>query len=280
MPRKRLGQHFLTDRSVAGRIVRAARIASDSTVVEIGPGRGALTGQLAASAGRLIVIEIDPDLANSLREKYADNERVEVVEADARRVSPSDLPGIGAEGDYTLIGNLPYYAATPIIRNFLESNRPPDSMVVMVQREVAAEMAAEPGRMSMLSLAVQVYADVEKLLDVPPDAFSPPPKVTSSVLRLTPLSAPRVEFEDAGDFFTLVKAGFKRPRKQLHNSLGDGLNIPATDARALLETAGIDTVRRPATVVLGEWEALHEAWVGAGRPQVTPGTPRLRAARA
>ena len=272
MARRRLGQHFLTDQSYVGRIIRAARIGGSSTVVEIGPGRGALTGQLAGSAGRLIVIEIDHDLAEALREKYADRSHVEVVEADARHVDVISLPGLGSLA-YTLVGNLPYFAASPIIRNFLESAHPPESMVVMVQREVANDMQATPGDMSLLSVAVQLYADVEKLFDVPPAAFRPPPRVVSSVVRLTPLGRPRVSFASADDFFKLVKAGFKSPRKQLHNALSTGLNIPPADSRRLLEVASIDSSRRSATVSIAEWECLYQAWVSANRPFNAPHLP-------
>jgi 16S rRNA (adenine1518-N6/adenine1519-N6)-dimethyltransferase len=272
MARRRLGQHFLIDQSYVGQIIRAARIGGSSTVVEIGPGRGALTGQLSGSAGRLIVIEFDPDLADALREKYADRPHVVVVEADARRVDVSSLPGLESVV-YTLVGNLPYYAASPIIRNFLESAHPPESMVVMVQREVANDMVADPGEMSLLSVAVQLYADVEKLFDVPPAAFRPPPKVVSSVVRLVPLARPRVNFDSADDFFRLVKAGFKSPRKQLHNSLSTGLNIPPADGRKLLQVASIESSRRSATLSIAEWDCLYRAWVAADRPFNAPHLP-------
>lgn len=272
MPRRRLGQHFLTDQSYVGRIIRAARIGGSSTVVEIGPGRGALTGQLAGAAGRLIVVEIDPDLVSALEDRYGQRDNVDVVASDARTVDVSSLPNINS-ATYTLVGNLPYYAASPIIRNFLESPHPPESMVVMIQREVADEMQAMPGDMSLLSIAVQLYADVEKLFDVPPSAFRPPPKVTSSVVRLTPLDEPRISFSSPQDFFTLVRAGFRSPRKQLHNCLSTGLNIPPADTRTLLETADIESSRRPATLALREWEALYKAWVEAGRPSNAPHLP-------
>lgn len=273
MARQRLGQNFLTDRAVAGRIIRAAAVTSKSTVLEVGPGKGALTNQLASSAGTLTVVEFDPALAFELKQRFAGNEKVDVVEADARTVDPDSLPLIAGR-NYTLVANLPYYAATPITRNFLESEQPPERMVVMVQREVANDMQAEPGDMSMLSLAVQVYAGVQVLFEVPPDAFTPRPKVTSSVIQLTPRAEPLIAPEQQQDFFRVAKAGFKAPRKQLHNSLATGLNIDTSLAKSLIEAAGIDSERRPATVSIQEWKDILESWLKAGKPFVVHGTSR------
>ncbi len=279
MSRQRLGQNFLTDRAVAGRIIRSASVTSTSTVLEVGPGKGALTHQLAASAGTLTVVEVDPALALELRERFAGNKNVDVVEADARTVDPDSLPLIIGR-EYTLIANLPYYAATPIVRNFLESEQPPARMVVMVQREVANEMQAEPGEMSMLSIAVQVYAESRTLFTVLPDAFTPRPKVTSAVIELTPRTEPLVASEQRHDFFKLAKAGFRAPRKQLHNSLASGLNIDTALARSIIGNAGIDSERRPATISIAEWQGLLTAWAEAGKPYVVHGTSRKQRAEA
>lgn len=280
---QRLGQNFLTDRAVAGRIIRSAKVGPGSTVLEVGPGRGALTHQLAASlaesGGTLTVVEFDSALVSELRERFVDNKHVDVVEADARAVDSDELPLVAGRS-YTLVANLPYYAATPIIRNFLESNHPPLRMVVMVQREVANEMQAEPGEMSMLSLAVQVYSDVRVLFDVPPEAFTPRPKVTSSVLELTPRPEPLVAVEQGENFFKLAKAGFKAPRKQLHNSLAGGLNIDVPLAKSLVESAEIDSERRPATLSIAEWKSLFASWDAAGKPFVVHGTSRRKRAEA
>ncbi len=279
MARRRLGQNFLTDRAIAGRIIRAASIDSSSTVLEIGPGKGALTHQMAATAGTLTVIEFDSLLVEVLREKLVGNKNVDVVEADGRTVDPDSLPLVTGR-DYTLVANLPYYAATPIIRNFLESEQPPERMVVMVQREVANEMQAEPGDMSMLSIAVQVYAETKLLFTVPPEAFTPKPKVTSAVIELKPRSEALVAREDRADFFKLAKAGFKAPRKQLHNSMATGLNIDSALARSIIKEAGIDSERRPATVSIDEWKDLLASWKDAGKPFVVHGTSRKERAAA
>lgn len=273
MPPQRLGQNFLTDGSVAGRIFRSAKVSSSTFVLEVGPGRGALTFQLATAAAHLTVIEFDHDLAEVLRQRFADSATVDVIEADARLVDPAALPHIG-DRPYVFVANLPYYAANPIMRNFLESSHPPESMVVMVQREVARDMLAAPGEMSMLSLAIQVYAEGEILFDVPPSAFTPRPKIHSSVLRLKPRQHPLVNAEKRDDFFRVCKAGFKAPRKQLHNSLGRGLNIDVPLARSIIESAGVDSGRRPATLSIDEWKAVLAAWYEAGKPFVVHGTSR------
>ncbi len=275
MSPQRLGQNFLTDRSVAGRIVRSAKITSESSVLEVGPGKGALTHQLAASSGTLTVVEFDSALAETLRDRFTGNKHVDVVEADARTVDPDELPLILGR-TYTLVANLPYYAATPITRNFLEASNPPERMVVMVQREVARDMQAEPGEMSMLSLAVQVYAEASVLFEVPPEAFTPRPKVTSAVIELTPRAEPLISKDSQKEFFKLARAGFKAPRKQLHNSLAGGLNIDVPLARSLVESAGIDTERRPATLSIPEWNSLFSTWEEAGRPFVVHGTSRRK----
>jgi 16S rRNA (adenine1518-N6/adenine1519-N6)-dimethyltransferase len=264
VPRK-LGQHFLADGHIAARTVRAARIEAGEAVVEIGPGRGALTHVLTDTGlGRLVLVEVDPELAASLRTGYAGDPRVSVVEADARSVDFSALP-LPADAPYKAVGNLPYYAASPIIRALLESPRPPALIVAMVQREVAREMGAAPGALGLLSVAVQVYAGVELLFDVPPSAFRPPPKVTSTVVRLTPFPVPLFE-GSAGSFFAVVKAGFRAPRKQMRNSLALGLTIELAQASEVLAQAGIEATRRPSTLSIGEWNSLHRAWLAAGLP--------------
>jgi 16S rRNA (adenine1518-N6/adenine1519-N6)-dimethyltransferase len=149
-------------------------------------------------------------------------------------------------------------------------------MVIMVQREVANDMAANPGDMSLLSLAIQVYSTVEPIVDAAPSCFNPPPKVYSTVIKLKPTQETRINFESADDFFKLAKCGFKSPRKQLHNSLSDGLFITLDDARAIVEETGFETSRRPATLSLDDWQILYDVWVKAGRPKQVQGSVRRK----
>ena len=263
MPPRRLGQHFLVDDAVVDRIVNAAGIESGEVVVEIGPGRGALTEGLERCAERLVLVELDRDLAAGLERRYGSFDGVSVLHGDARYLETGDIPGISG-CPYAVVGNLPYYAASPIIRNFIEAESPPDRMVTMVQREIAQKMCAPAGRKSLLSVAVQLYADVDMLFDVAPGAFRPPPKVTSTVIEIQPLGRTRVPLESVDGFFEIVKGGFSQPRKQLRNSLSNGLGVSAATLDDLWERADIDPARRPATLSLKEWANLYRA--GRGVP--------------
>ncbi len=265
MPPRRLGQHFLVDDEVVDRIVNAAGIDCGEVVVEIGPGRGALTEGLLRQAERLVLIELDRNLAAGLERRYGSFDGVSVLNEDARHVDIGDIPGILGR-PYAVVGNLPYYAASPIIRNFIEAENPPDRMVTMVQREIAEKMCAPAGRKSLLSVAVQLYADVDMLFDVAPGSFRPPPKVTSTVIELQPLGRTRVPLESVDGYFEIVKAGFSQPRKQLRNSLSNGLGLAAASLDDLWERADIDPARRPATLSLDEWATLYRA--GRGMPIV------------
>ena len=257
--RARLGQNFLADRRVARRIVQAAGVGPDDHILEIGPGRGALTGDLAARAARLVAVELDADLARELRAKIADRSNVRVITEDALAFDPR--PHFAEDRPYKIVANLPYYAATPIIRRFIAFDNPrPDSLTVMVQREVAESIAAAPGRMTFLTVAVRLYADARVLFAVPPRAFRPAPKVASAVIRIEPRAAPAIPPNAADDFLAFAAAGFRAPRKRIRNSLRHGLNAPAADIDAILKSANINPARRPAELGMEEWTALYAAW--------------------
>ncbi len=254
MPRRALAQHFLADQGVLHRILQAADLSLKDTVVEVGPGRGALTRELVRRVGRVVAVEIDSELAASLAPNLGYPPNLTVLEADARTVD------LGAYNDYKVVANLPYYAANPIVRRFLEAEHKPLLMVVTVQKEVAESMVAPPGRMSLLSVGVQLYGVPRIVFTVPPGAFRPPPKVDSAVVRIDVLPRPAVEMDDVTEFFRLVQAGFAAPRKQIRNSLALGLKLPAKEAGEILERAGIEPQRRPATLDLEEWAALHRTY--------------------
>ena len=260
--KKSLGQHFLVDRRVRGRIVEAADLAPDDTVVEIGPGRGFLTKALAERAGRVVAVELDGALVESLEDTLRGSENVEIVEGDARTVDIDEL--LGSQCEYKVVANLPYYAATRIVRRFLEAQRSPKSLVVMVQREVGLEMTAQPGKMGLLSVSTQVYGRARIVASVRPSAFRPPPNVVSAVVRIDVREEPSVRFESADCFFGLVKAGFSAPRKQMRNSLRHGLGVCADEATALLHGAGIAPERRAQTLSVEEWGSLYREYVSVG----------------
>lgn len=242
-----------------GKIVDAAELSSDDTVLEIGPGRGFLTKALAEHAGRVIAVELDGNLIERLREKVAEYSNVEIVEGDGREIDIDIL--VGANADYKVVANLPYYAATPIVRRFLEAMHKPRLLVVMVQREVAREMTAEPGKMGILSVATQVYGKPRIVTSVPPKAFRPSPNVTSAVIRIDVYDEPAVEFETPDEFFRVVKAGFSAPRKQMHNNLKRELDMDSDEVMALLRNAGIEQTRRAQTLSISEWGRLYHEFV-------------------
>ena len=254
-PRKALGQHFLVGQGVLVRILKAAEIGEEDMVVEVGPGLGMLTRRLAQQAKRVITVEMDRGLAEALEQELSSYENLEVVCADGREVAVEEMVG---EEPYKLVANLPFYAASPILRRFLESGRPPVRAVVMVQREVARRMVAKPGDMSLVSVGTQLYGHPKIVGYVPPSAFYPQPKVTSAIVRIDVYPRPAVDLDDRDAFFALVRAGFSAPRKQLRNALGQGLGIPPKEAGALLESSGIDPRRRPETVSLEEWGVLYQ----------------------
>lgn len=254
----RLGQNFLIDRNVARRIVAAASIQPDDEVLEIGPGRGALTRLLVARASRVVAVELDEVLAADLPERLADGSSLTVVCQDALEFDPADH----LDGPYTVVANLPYYVATAIVRRFLTVSPKPSEMIVMVQREVADNMTAVPGRMGLLSVMVQLYSSATTLFTVPPRAFRPRPKVASAVVRLRPYLEPSISVGDTDGFIEFVAAGFRAPRKQVHNSLSLGLKTQADTVLASLSSAEIEGSRRPATLSLDEWGALYSAWLG------------------
>lgn len=241
------------------KIVAAADLTAATTVIEVGPGPGALTKELARDSGRLIAVELDRRFAARLREQFEVFKRVRIVEGDVLTLPPRWILSIGEADEraaYVVVGNLPYNAGAAILRHFLESDAPPTHMVVMLQREVAASIAAEPGDLGVLGVGVQVFAEVRRLFNVPPGAFNPPPKVVSTVLRLDVRDEPLVPRDEQDRFFRTVRAGFSTPRKQLRNSLANGLNREVTDLASAFEEAGIDATRRPEELTIEEWLRL------------------------
>ena len=251
---KALGQHFLIDSRVRRRILAAADLAPGDLVVEIGPGRGFLTRSLVRQAGKVVAVELDETLAGRLSDAYSTQPNVEIVAADARGMDIGSLVG---RSEYKVVANLPYYAANPILRGFLEADRKPSVMVVMLQREVAKVITAEPGKMGLFSVAVQVYGRPRMVCSVPPRAFKPPPKVTSAVVRIDVYPEPAARRGVGEGFFRLVRAGFSAPRKQIRNSLSAGLQSSPAAVDAMLLESGIEPRRRAQTLTIEEWRRLY-----------------------
>jgi 16S rRNA (adenine1518-N6/adenine1519-N6)-dimethyltransferase len=229
----------------------------------VGSGRGVLTQGLAQAAGRVISVEIDEALCEQIRLRLAPYPNVTIVCGDILALPPEELLArADAAPPYVVVANLPYYIASAVLRRFLEAQTPPQRLIVMVQAEVAESMAAQPGHMSLLSVATQFYAQARILFYVPPRAFRPPPKVRSAVVHLDVRPQPAVAVDDREAFFRLVRAGFAAPRKQLRNVLALGLGLESGAAGALLAAAAIDPQRRAQTLAIEEWARLYEAWRG------------------
>jgi len=254
--RKTLGQHFLNDRRILGRIVDGLALVGTEVVIEIGPGRGALTELLVERAGHVVAIEYDRALAELLRQKYAGNERVTIVERDVLEVSFGDL----AKGPYVLAGNVPYYITTPIVFQGLTRPRP-ERAVYLVQREVAERIVAAPGdrEYGALSANVQAVASAELLFRVPRGAFQPPPKVDSAVLRITPRSDPAILPDEEETFRTFVVGAFGFRRKQMRRVLREMWSLDAAQADQILVKARVDAEVRPETLSPADFAKLLRA---------------------
>lgn len=300
-PTRGMGQNFLVDAVALDAIVGAAELTGDDLAVEVGPGLGVLTWELTRRAGHTVAVELDKRLAARLHDEFAGTP-LTIIQADVLRVTPGELLqtvdggrwtveriqetlDVGrwtVESDaerstpstvhrppsYKLISNLPYAITAPVLRHFLEAERPPDLSVVLVQWEVALRITAAPGDLSMLAHAVQLYAEPELIARVPAASFFPVPAVDSAVLRLRRRPRLAVEVDDVKRLFRVIKAGFLQPRKQLGNALPGGLaalgvRLERETALAALQAAGVDPMRRAETLTLGEWAALYGALAGA-----------------
>lgn len=260
-PKKRLGQHFLIDEAILDTIVVAAELSPADIVIEVGPGLGVLTGELARRAGKVIAVELDTRLASLLKHRLACLPNVNVINADILKVSASQL--LEGKSDYKVVANLPYYITSPILRHFVEASPKPSLMVVMVQKEVGNAIVAGPGEMSLLAVSLQVYSKPKIVSYVPSQSFYPPPKVDSAIVRFDLLPEPAVKVADINGFFQVVKCGFSSPRKQLHNSLAQGMGVKPAEVALLLERAGIESQRRAETLSLEEWARLYEVWAAS-----------------
>jgi 16S rRNA (adenine1518-N6/adenine1519-N6)-dimethyltransferase len=253
-PKKGLGQNFLVEEAALRRIVTAADLTESDTVLEIGPGLGALTRHLAVAAGRVVAVELDDRFIPVLREQLAGVSNVELIEGDILALDPAALVG----GPYKVVANLPYYITAAVLRHLLESTPRPELMVLTVQLEVAQRLTAQPGEMSLLAISVQYYGPVRQVARIKAGSFYPRPEVDSAVVRVDLDRDPPLTGPDERCFFRVVRAGFSQRRKQLRNSLKAGLGLPAKEIEAALAAAGIDPRRRAETLSLDEWGKLAQ----------------------
>ena len=242
--------------------------------MEIGPGLGVLTKELAGQAGWVTAVEIDSKLAAILRQTLAPFDNITIINDDILSIDLADLlqehrarfpVAISSPFKYKVVANLPYYITSPVLRHFLEASVKPQIMVVMVQKEVAEAIVARPGQMSVLSIRVQFYGAPTIVSYVPARCFYPAPEVDSAILRVNVYPQPVVPVTNEQSFFELVRAGFSASRKQIGNSLAQGLGLPKTETLSLLEEASISPRRRAETLTLVEWAWLWQVCTRGGK---------------
>jgi 16S rRNA (adenine1518-N6/adenine1519-N6)-dimethyltransferase len=263
-PRKRLGQSFLEDMNIIRRIVALADPAGDETVVEIGAGLGSMTEELAKRAGRVIALEVDQRLVGVLRERFTEQDRVEVLQMDVLKYDfSSACPG----GRIKVVGNIPYHISSPILFRLLDFRRSISLMILMFQKELADRITAPPGTKDygIPSVLVARYTRATCELMVPPTCFYPAPDVVSSVLRITVRQEPHLS--DEALFAKIVRAAFTQRRKTLWNNLRH-IGIPEEMVGRMFAGSGIDRTRRAETLSLEEFSLLTTAWIESGADKV------------
>ncbi|MEX2043652.1 MAG: 16S rRNA (adenine(1518)-N(6)/adenine(1519)-N(6))-dimethyltransferase RsmA [Patescibacteria group bacterium] len=258
--KKSLGQHWLADRGAVEKVVDAAGLTGKETVVEVGAGPGVLTPLLAERAKRVIAVELDRTLIPKLEKAVAGHDNVEIRQADILDVDSAELRK--DLGPYHVVGNVPYYITSKIIRHFLETPDRPVSMTLTIQAEVAERICALPPKMSVLAVSVQLYGKPRIAGRIPAKAFRPPPDVDSAILRIEDIAQSESDLDrtldgvSASAVFSFVRAGFSEKRKQLHNTLARNLNLSHEQANALLREAAIDPNRRAETLSVEDWVTL------------------------
>jgi len=267
IPKRRFGQNFLVDQDAVDRIINAVAPDASETIIEIGPGRGALTSKLLQRAGRVVAIEFDRDLIPQLRAQFSSAPNLELIEADALDVDFCEViePATVAR----VVANLPYNIATAVLQRLIEQRRCISDMTLMLQREVVDRVTAPAGssERGFLSVLVETYCEAEKLFDVPPTAFRPAPKVWSTVVRLRVRSRIAVEVKDEQLLWKIVSAGFAQRRKTILNNLREApeeiqeLLKKRGGASIVLCDAGIPPLRRAETLELEEWALMVNAMV-------------------
>ena len=277
-PSKLMGQNFLIDRRVMLKIIESAQLSHNDTVLEVGPGIGNLTQELAKRAKQVIAVEKDKKMMEILKETLKGYQNIEITNKDILKLSITNYPthnamhsvAGGQLSSYKIVANIPYYLTSPLIRKFLESDRPPREMILMVQKEVAQRICSKPPNMSLLAVSIQFYADPKIVSYVKKESFWPRPKVDSAILKIVhrmQKSSIRKSFYELmtfdgtnkigrEKFFKIVKAGFAQPRKQLANNLSKALKKDRSQISKWLIANGINPEQRAETLSLSNWKDL------------------------
>lgn len=254
-PKKSLGQNFLFDENVLARIVDTAVLTTTDTILEIGPGLGALTKLLAERVQQVTAVELDDRFLPILQKELANYDNVTLIHGDILEQNPETL----FNEPYKVVANVPYYITGAILRHLLTAAQKPTTMVLTVQKEVAERMTAVPPNMSLLSVSTQFYGRSERITTIKAGAFWPRPDVDSAVIKIDLYDERPLPFNEENAFFTLVKAGFSQKRKQLHNNLRQ-LDLDRNQVADLLQATNIDGRRRAQTLTIEEWIALYKIW--------------------
>lgn len=255
--KKSLGQNFLNNPDIIEKIIEKSNLNTDDVVLEIGPGDGALTKSLIKNSGKVIAFEIDTDLIQSLEDQFTNADNFELINQDIRKINLPQFLIDNRVDKYKVIANLPYYITSFIIRFFLETVHPPSEIIFMVQKEVAERIVAQPGKMSILSVAVQYYGEPEYLFTVTAENFTPIPKVDSAVIRISNIQRTnkRNKIEDKL-FFQLVKSGFSAKRKTLVNNLSNSLHLSKIDVIQKIKKINLDQNVRAQELSINDWQKL------------------------
>ena len=260
-PKKSLGQNFLIEPAGLNKVIDAAQLQAEDEVLEIGAGLGSLTYLLAQSVRQVVAVEIDKAVLPPLREALTNFENVQIIEGDILEKNPDEL----MQGkDYVVVANIPYYISSAIIRHLMEAANRPKRVVLTVHKEVADRVIARDGKMSLLSLSVQVFGQVSMAGVIPAGSFLPAPDVDSAVLRIELYTEPLIPLANEKVFFKIARAGFSQRRKTLRNSLSGGLGISALQVEEILAKAEINPQRRAETLTIPEWNKLTEIYLETG----------------
>lgn len=246
-PSKSLGQNFLIDKNILSKIVEASDIKNTDTILEVGPGLGVLTQELIKKAKKVIAVEKDKTMIDILKEITKNANNLEIINGDV--LKSEEIKNI--KDKYKVVANIPYYLTAPLIRNFLEATNQPEEIILMIQKEVAQRICSNPPNMSLLSIAVQFYADAKIFSYVSKNCFWPAPKIDSAIIKIIPQKNKNNISSDL--FFKIVKAGFSHPRKQLSGNLSIVLKKDRGVIDKLLEDADINPKRRAETLSIDEW---------------------------
>ena len=268
MPVK-LGQNFLINKSIAKKIIASANLSENDLVLEIGPGKGILTQELAKIAGKVVAVELDKELCKFLRHSLRNKKNVEIIQSDILKLEIANIiphPAFPAaqsqeekelRRDYKVVANLPYYITSPIIRMFLESELPPSEMILMMQKEVAERIVTSPGKMNILAVSVQYYAKPEILFYVGKENFNPVPEVDSAVVKITYHQSPTTyDKREIKKFFRVVKAGFCAKRKTLVNNLANSFHLDKKIVDEKIKAVGLQPNVRAQELGISEWKKL------------------------